>query len=138
MKLRFSLGGLLLATTLIGVACFWRGRPRSVAEEFASAVAAGDFAAADAMFHRKEDSLLVDFLARNYRNKVQAAYVAEQSIGDWFRGECSVELALIDADGLGALLMLHIPVDSTGLGEYRYTGGNSGITGFFDPQTTFR
>jgi hypothetical protein len=135
MKLRFSLGGLLLATTLVGVACYWRVRPRSVAEKFASAVNAGRLAEADAMFHRPKDAFLVDFMARNDRNKVQQASVADQSIGEWLRGECTIDVALIDGGGLGALLMMSIPVNATSLGEARYTGGQSGVTGFFDPQS---
>jgi len=135
MKVRFSLGSLLLATTLLGLACYWRSRPRSVAEEFVNAVNAGQYAEADGMFHRPKDAFLVDFVARNYRNKVQRASVADQSIGEWLRGECTVDVALIDGGGLGALLMMSIPVDATNLGESRYTGGQSGVTGFFDPQS---
>jgi hypothetical protein len=133
MKLRFSLGGLLLATTLVGVACLWRSYPKSVAEDFATAVAAGDYATADAMFARTQDAFLVDFVARHYRNKIRVVEVPQQSVGEWLKGDCQIELQLIDGSGLGAIVLVSIPVDLSGLGQYRHTGGEAGFEGFFDP-----
>jgi hypothetical protein len=46
---RISLRGLLILTALLAAFCYWRDRPRQVANRFVAAIEAGDYRAAEAI-----------------------------------------------------------------------------------------
>ena len=42
MKPRISLRGLLIFTAIVATFCYWRDRPRQIANRFVAAIEAGD------------------------------------------------------------------------------------------------
>ncbi len=87
MKPRISLRGLLVLTTCLAAVCWWRDRPRQIANRFVAAIEAGDYEAADAMFVRGR-SLYDETVGH-------ATFSASQykpSLADWMRGERFIDL----------------------------------------------
>jgi hypothetical protein len=50
MTPRISIRGLLFLTALVAAFCYWRDRPRQIANRLVAAIEAGDYELADALF----------------------------------------------------------------------------------------
>ena len=100
MKLRFSLRTMMILVTCAAALCWWRDRPRRLAERFVEAVEAGRYEAADAMSSDPDDESIAQFMKRDDRNRIHAIREA-QTPGEWLRGQCRVALRVHDFSGLG-------------------------------------
>jgi len=89
MKLpRFSLRALLLLTALLAAFCYWRDRPRQIANQFVAAIEAGDLGGARAMFLKDHSGLSSKpRLADGWFTSRQ-----RQTTADWFAGRCFVDV----------------------------------------------
>src|SRR5262245_4175976 len=83
---RFTLRALFILTGLLAAFCYWRDRPRQVANRFIALIEAGDYQAAEAMFGGKRVGIsnvpagMSDVKASRKR----------QSAADWLWGQCYV------------------------------------------------
>ena len=75
---RFSLRGLLILTVAVAGFCYWRDRPRQMAQRFVVAMKAEDYVTAEEMMGRSGG-------VRAINTKWHVA-LGEQSLGDWLRG----------------------------------------------------
>ena len=103
MKLRFSLRTLLILVTCAAVLCWWRDRPRQIADRFIGAVEAEQYETADSLFASSDNRVIKLFMSRDERNQIHAER-QPQSAGDWLSGECRIAVRMEDYKGLGASL----------------------------------
>jgi hypothetical protein len=96
MKRRISLRGLLLLTVCLATFCYWRDRPRQIANRFVAAIEAGDYELAESIFAddglglTDEQSIFTGWEARNLG----------QSAGEWLRGHHEIYIRAIYGRGL--------------------------------------
>ncbi len=114
MKLRFSLRTLLILMTCAAALCWWRDRPRRLADQFVEAVEAGRYEAADSLFSDSEQRSIVEFMERDDRNRIDAKR-EPQPPGEWMKGRCSVALTLVDFGGLGGDMVIYIQATRRGM-----------------------
>jgi hypothetical protein len=115
MKLRFSLRTMLILVTLVAALCWWRDRPRRLADHFVEAVEAGRYEAADSLFSDSGQRSIVEFMERDDRNRIHAKR-KPQSPSEWLKGQCGVALTLVDFGGLGGDIVVHMQATSHGMG----------------------
>lgn len=89
---RFSLRSLLVMVAIASACCYWHTRPEAIALQFQNAVNAGDFEAADELFHDAQDAFIAD-IGELYSTWVTAV-ASEQTFREWLAGTCRVQLLL--------------------------------------------
>lgn len=88
MKLRFSLRKLLLLTACLAAFCYWRDRPRQIADRFVAAVDARDRGLTDSLFvSGTQGPWVFEFGGPDGE---YAAVRETQSPLEWLKGQCRV------------------------------------------------
>jgi hypothetical protein len=115
---RFSLRTLLILTACLAALCYWRDRPRRLARQFANAINARDFTAANQLFSDPLQQLPDKMGPRIWRG-----VCVPQSASDWIRGECFLNMVLpLD----GQKISVPLVAESNGV---KYLGGFSFVPG---------
>src|SRR5262245_1142029 len=83
---RFSLRTLLILTALLAAFCYYRDRPRQVANRFIAAIEAGHYRAAEAVFGERVG------LANPPKGGTWVAEREKQSVDDWLHGRCYIRM----------------------------------------------
>jgi len=94
VRIRFSLRSLLLLTVVVAGGCYWMALPSVYAQRFVTAVAAGDYAAADALFADPDDRFLEQW-DNDYTIIQRRAQVEPSSWRERWRGERQISVRLI-------------------------------------------
>jgi hypothetical protein len=98
--LRFSLCGLLILTALLAAFCYWRDRPRQIANRFVAAIEAGEYELAD--FIAGDGGFSVTELAGSGGEFWVGPQ--RQTVSDWLSGQCHVRFigkgAALGTDGM--------------------------------------
>jgi hypothetical protein len=118
MKLRFSLRALMILMTCAAVLCWWRDRPRRMANRFIDAIDSGRLEAADAMFVNDQQGLLVRFLQRDERNQVRGAVRVPQTSWEWINGQCRIAMTFLDFEHLGGHVVVMMMATNEGIREW--------------------
>jgi hypothetical protein len=95
LRLRFSLRTLLVLVTLLGFLTYWQTRPAQLADRFVAAILAGNYAAADQMFHKPH---LAAWIKKSYRIDISARR-EPASLLDWVKGVSRVSVVIEDRSG---------------------------------------
>lgn len=119
MKLRFSLRTLLIFMTCAAALCWWRDRPRRMADRFVEAIESGRLEAADAMFVRDQQGLLARFLQRDERNQLRGAWRVPQTSREWIYGQCRIAMKFLDFEGLGGYVVVMMRATNEGIEEWK-------------------
>jgi hypothetical protein len=98
MKLRFSIRTMLVLVAAIGFVAFWQSRPAQVADRFVAAIEAGDYAAADGMFRRRQQHRFAEWMKKSYRMEITARR-EPPTLLDWFKGVSRVTVVIDDYSG---------------------------------------
>jgi len=117
MKLRFSLHTTLILMTCAAALCWWRDRPRRLAEQFVEAVNAGDYESADAMFVDEQREAIARFLERDDRNRLIKAEREVQTASEWINGQCRIVTHFVDFQGLGGYVTVAMLATNSGVRE---------------------
>lgn len=94
VRIRFSLRTLLLVTLVVAGGCYWMVLPTVYAQRFVAAVAAGEYAAADALFVDPADGFLVDWDAR-YTIVERRAKLEPSSWQERWRGKRQISVIIV-------------------------------------------
>jgi hypothetical protein len=86
MKLRFSIRGILIATTLLASALYWRTRPAMIAADFESAIGNSQFERADALVVQSKGAAQFAKLSERAERLEMKAVFDEPTINDWLAG----------------------------------------------------
>jgi hypothetical protein len=84
--------------TLIGFFTYWQSRPAQLADRFVAAIVAGDYAAADRMFHTPQKHKLAAWMKKSYRIDITARR-EPASLLDWIKGVSRVSVVVEDRSG---------------------------------------
>jgi hypothetical protein len=91
MRMRVSIRGLFIITALIAAFCYWRDRPRQIANRFVKAIEARDQAALDRLV--KDDRRTDDVFSLFGNSATDASALREgQTISDWMKGGVPAEV----------------------------------------------
>ncbi len=118
MKLRFSLRTMLILMTCAAALCWWRDRPRRMADQFVDAIEAGDFEAAKAMIVDRQREVIACFLERDVRNRILDGERETQSSWEWINGQCRVAVTFLDFEGLGGSITVLMMATNEGIREW--------------------
>jgi hypothetical protein len=118
MKLRFSLRTMLIFMTCAAALCWWRDRPRRLADRFVDAIAAGDYAVADALLVDEQKELVARFLDRDERNRILKAERERQTSREWINGQCRIAMTFVDFEGLGGYVTVVMMATNGGIREW--------------------
>jgi hypothetical protein len=94
LRIRYSLRTLLLMAAVVAGVCYWLTLPTVYAERFVAAVAAGDYAKADALFADPADRCLLQWDGR-YTIIEQRAQVEPISWQEHVRGERRISVIIV-------------------------------------------
>jgi hypothetical protein len=118
MKLRFSLRTLLILMTFAAALCWWRDRPRRLADRFVDAIEAGNFEAANSMIVDRQWEVFAAFLKRDERNRILDAARETQTSREWINGQCRVAVTFLDFEGLGGSITVLMMATNEGIREW--------------------
>jgi hypothetical protein len=83
MKPRFTIRVLLILTACLAAFCYWRDRPRQIANQFVAAIESGDYKLAESMFKTHYSALTT---MPPPRPPYWVADPLGQGPSDWFAG----------------------------------------------------